>query len=311
MSSSSLSFSIAGVVFEFLVSDQWLTIAVEHLLRQHRLSEIPNSSVSPYVVIELVRGDFGEEKKPVCLREPEVKEKHWLWGVPDTVDQWLIESFYYRVLFPVLSRTFAALSIARLHSALLFDDITGVVLLLGDRGAGKSSVTAGWLAAGASIATDDVTLLRQGADELLCYGIHRELHIDPNLRIYLPELKGLGEAQEYLPGTNRLAYDWYTRFPKQSATSLLNPSHIIQSTVNPDKPSSARLLSESELADLVERSLAAESDNLLLPDEFQAFIRHTLGLACGWAITWGADIWEHKGKHLTFLQSQLGTGLTS
>ena len=303
---TALLFFIAGSVIKFSVSDEPLVHTIKHLLRYHTIYQTTVHNQKPAFVVELVYGKFGKKKKPICLKGPTSHVKRWIWGIPSDAGNWHPERFYYRILFPVLSRAFAVLHIARLHGALLFDESIGAILILGDRGAGKSSVTAAGLEEGALVSTDDVTLLVNCDGKLGCHGIHRELHVDPRLASYLPRLSGLRTAEEYLPGTGRVAYDWVLNFPEQCAGPLPAPNHIVQSSVRLDEHTQARQLTTPMLSQLVEKALTSEPDNALLPNDTQTFIHRTLESACGWEITWGPDIWECEGKHLTFLRNQFG-----
>lgn len=299
-----LLFLIARSVIKFSVSDKELAPTIEYLLRYHTCSQMDVHNLKTDAVIEFVCGDFGDKDNSICLKDFASHVKRWVWEIPGDAGTWAPERFYYRILFPALSQAFAVLHIARLHGALLFDESIGVVLLLGDRGTGKSSVTAAWLEEGASVSTDDVTLLVNWNGELGCYGVHRELHVDPSLARYLPRVVGLRESKEYLPGAGRVAYDWVSHFPQQCTRALPAPNHIVQSTVKLNEHTKARQLTKTMLIQLIKRSLASETDNAFLPSEVSVFIRRTLELARGWAITWGPDIWEREGKHLTFLQNQ-------
>src|SRR4029079_6364923 len=102
--------------------------------------------------------------------------------------------------FAVLARVLASLGVVRLHGALMAEARLGGVLLLGDRGAGTASTAARWVHEGGPVATDDTVLV--GPDGRF-HGLHRELHVDPDLTPRLPGLPGLAGSGEEPPRRRR------------------------------------------------------------------------------------------------------------
>lgn len=282
--------------FAFAVSDSGICGFLAHLFRYHARFADTDGEVQ----IELTRGDFGARKKPVLL---ECGAGFWRWGVPVDAHEWLSERFYYRVLHPVLFSVFPTRRILRLQGALLADECLGPVMLLGDRGHGKTTVTAGWLQGGGGVVTDKTILV---TGEPWSYGgIYRELHVDPILLPVLSGLPNLEEAEEYLPGRTRLKYDWIKNFPDRFTRYVGRPKHIIASSVAPSGKTTVRQLGRASIAEAVSDNLSLEQENLVLPRDTLDELISSLEEACGWEIVWGSDLLMHPGLHYDFLTNVL------
>jgi hypothetical protein len=282
-------YSIAGHRID-VVAPSGVTDAIAHLLRYHADAAAPAPSA-------LVRLDLADgEAAPACtLEHTDAGMRTSVWTIPAASSAWSPERVYYRALFAILARVLASLDVVRLHGALLAEERLGGVLLLGDRGAGKSSTSAAWVHEGGAVATDDTVLV--GADGRV-YGLHRELHVDPDLASRLPGLPGLSTAVEYLPGSHRLAYDWCADFPDRRAARVDPVAHVVASRVDAGASTTLRPLSDEELRDLIATAIEAEKENALISAAARDAAVTLLAGAHGWDATWGADVWTRPGKHI-------------
>lgn len=296
-------FSLGGRNVQFAVSNQEMVDTLRYLLRYHHLP----CGTHPDVCIQLVRQEspVSQGYSPICLSVPDAGQNQWVWSAPSYPQSWTADHFFYWVLSPLLSRIFATLQLARLHGALLFEQTIGTFLLLGQRGSGKSSTVASWLECGGGVVTDDTPLLRQTNKQLACYGLQRELHIDPFLFPFLSQLPELREAKPYLPGKQRVAYDWKRYFGSQSKEVVSFPQHIIACQVDGEKATSIEKLSPIELERLVQANIREDVFHILLSAETEASILEAVKQTRGWSVTWGKDIWSYPGKHRAFLLAHL------
>jgi hypothetical protein len=296
-----MRFELASRTLQFRFPDQEVAAMVQHLLRYHNAADS-----APQCVIQLVRGDFDMPRQVICLQKPDMNHSNeWIWGFATDLSGWTAEHFFYWVLSPLLSEVLAELQIARLHGAMLCDAQIGTVLFLGDRGAGKSSTVAAWLESGGTVLTDDTLMLRENTGQVACYGLRRELHVDPALSEVLRGLPALDTAKPYLPGKPRLAYDWVRYFPEQQVDTLPPPEHIIHTGVLAAEATTATALTAPALARLVTQYFEQEPTNALLAPKTRAVLLQSLQQANGWNVRWGADIWQQDGKHVGFLRRQL------
>ncbi len=298
-------FSLGGRNIQFSISDQEIANLFQHLLRHHSMPDISH----PDVRIRLVRQAFSTSQgyTPICLSSPSAEQDEWLWGVPSYPEDWTSEHFFYWIVSPLLSRVFATLQVVRLHGALLFDQTIGTLLFLGPRGAGKSSTVASWIECGGSMITDDTPLLKKELGEIYCYGLQRELHIDPSLAPFLPHLPELHEAREYLPGKQRVAYDWKRYFESQSKEVLAFPLHILSCQIKAEQPTSIEALSPDELEHLVQANIQEDQFHTFLSPRTVASVVEATKSARGWSVSWGKDIWRSTGKHRAFLLAHLSS----
>jgi hypothetical protein len=79
-----------------------------------------------------------------------------------------VEAFRTFLLGPVLSFAFARQGIEALHATVVVTG-SGAIAFLGDSGYGKSTLAASFLAAGDSLLTDDLLVLRESGDGLLAF----------------------------------------------------------------------------------------------------------------------------------------------
>jgi hypothetical protein len=77
------------------------------------------------------------------------------------------------------------------------------VLLPGDTGAGKSTLTVTLIRAGWDYLSDDALLLRAGPTGVEALAVPDEFHLDPALGERFPELAGLAEREPYSAGRRR------------------------------------------------------------------------------------------------------------
>jgi len=301
---SSMLYEIAGLFFAFHADCELVLRGIRHTLRHHIARD--SSGLRPTAaVLRLVSLPDGIWY--VCRRRLKQQGERWEWDIHKGSPEWSWERFYYRVLFRIMGDMLAKANVVRLHGALLYDEQVGAVLALGDRGAGKSSLAAGWLESGGLLTTDDTVLLRQSGSGLKAFGIHRELHVDPQLSHRLPGLVGLPGSPEYLPGSNRLAFDWVRYFPGRLVSCPPWPAHVLRSRVTTGATTSISPLSRSELSALVEDAVQAESSNRDVAESVAAGAKNRLEACAGWDVTWGPDIWEQPGKHLGWLRAAIGS----
>lgn len=292
---------VAGVELSLTTPGSGLVEVVRRLLRHHVTPGIDPAAVC----LHLVEGEFGEARKPVPLQAglvPAAARPTLVWGVPAAIGEWLDDHVYYRVLFPILADALARCGRLRLHAALLWDDEIGSVLALGDRGAGKSSLSAAWLQSGAKLATDDTVLVSCDGGRLALTGLHRDLHVDPALIPELGLLTGLKECQEYLPRSNRLSYDWVAARPRQRLEQAAEPVTVVVSSVEPQGRTTSVLLTRREARIALDRAAAGEAENQLLDDVTRSTVLARLKEQKVWKVTWGPDVWGRPGGHRGLLQ---------
>ncbi len=295
-------FSLADFTLHFAAEEPVLQSRIDYLLHNHGIAGAAFDT--PHGTVRLVVDEFRDEKEPV-LESAQSGPNEWVWRVSAESARWLVESFYYRVLSPILSKTMALLQVTRLHGALLHHDSVGSVLIVGGRCAGKSTAAAAWLASGGSICTDDTVFIRCQGGRILSSGLQRDLHIDPSNVLRLPELERLDRSEEYLPGTNRLSYDWCARFPHRRIRKLGAPEHILLSSFHGDAVTEFERLQDSVKGDAVEQIIRAEPENQSVCPGTLDIVRHQLRQASWWRVVWGEDVWT-QGRHFAVIQRRLG-----
>ena len=300
MKLSSAYWDLCGIDFRVQAPREVLSNLVKYTLRYH--STVKPGEDRRSASIEMIPGDF-DDRKTDCLRRPQSTDDDcWVWAIPRTSLKLGPERFYYFILLPIISQVLASMGLCRLHGALLYHEETGGVVVLGPRGAGKSTVAAGWLAGGGLVSTDDTIFVDGKAEEAGFYGLHREIHIDPHLAEVLPTLPGLRTAPEYLPGQGRVAFDWIAHFPDQRIDSTSCVSHVVRSSVGYAESTVARRLSGFELDQLIDSAIRGEAENTAVHDESQVRVREALGQAIGHDIRWGWDIWGSSNKHVGYFK---------
>lgn len=293
-------FSIADLNFLFLTDSRNILEKINYLLRNH-------VQISSGCIIEIeirVKDDMSLETYFTEIGE--TNKKKFKFCIPRNSEQWLTESFYYKSLTPILNNILGCNEVLRLHAALLYHSATGSILLFGDRGAGKTTTTSSWLNSGGNIATDDVTLVRKTNGNYRVFGLYRDLHIDPILISKLNQLNGLSESKEYLPGYNRLSYDWLLHFDERRITRTQRIRHVIFSSVNKKSLTKINKINIEEGLYMIINNNHLKEDNEKMSDETMGeMIERLLSHASFWEVSWGEDIWSYPKQHLGFLSTNL------
>ena len=278
--------------------DARLGETISHLLRYHS-SDRPRRAERQCEIVFELHPTLDERSSALVREDP--AHGVWEWHVDPSAPGWNANRFYYLVLFPAICRVFPRLGLGRLHAAAIMDEALGTVLVLGDRGAGKSTFAASALYTGAKIATDDTVLVRGNDLDRCILGVRRELHVDPAVCRRLPGLRGLENSTEYLPGARRLSYDWIRHYPSSCAGWLEAPRHVILSEVGGRLTTAVPLPARNWAMEL-KRLLVDEAENALLTPGAESAVRVALARSTAWRVSWAQDVWKKGGRHIGFLR---------
>lgn len=278
--------------------DGGIASSLRYLFRHHHFSDAEADAV---IVLRATRPP--EERVPMLASFSQERfVPSWHWEVPSGSGNWLAERLFYRIVHPVLFAALPKVGIARLQGALITDD-QQVVAVLGDRGHGKTTTAAGWIDGGGRLVTDK-TILVTPTQPWWFGGIYREMHLAPQSIEYLSKLPHLVEAEEYLPGRERLRYDWISHLGEQFVRYVSSPTIVIDSNVSDDSRTRAWRLTGPDAIDMVERHVALATENAELAHSAELVDR--LCTACVWRVEWGNDVLSSPAKHYGFIRD-LGT----
>ncbi len=304
VTSTNIRLAVGGVTIDIDCPHDFAS-AVNEVLGPHIISSLK----VPEAVILLRYGGTDEYRFPRLGQRNTPSRNQTVWLIPPGAPQWLPEHCFYWLILPTINACLALHNVVRVHAALLFHRLVGPILIVGRRGDGKSSAAAAWLDTGGCLGTDDTVYFNWASGNMQCFGLMRELHIDPDIRKHLPNLPGLATANDYLPGKHRLRYEWWSLFPSRVVRSCGPPRHILRSHVLEEEISTIKRLGTGRLREIVDEAIDGEPENAQVDRCVLQETKRQLSNAYGWEARWGADVWQMPQKHRGLLFQSLGAGL--
>lgn len=292
---------VAGRSLSFDFDDPWYAAALAHVLRDH-------ATAAPIPVADAtiqVRTDAQRHVKSGATMVARVGHT-WTFICAPRLPHWTPEHAYYWLLFPLLTHVLGSYGLLRLHGAMVWDEPADrAFVAVGPRGAGKSTLAATWLADGGHVLTDDTVFVDCTTRDAVWYGLRRDLHVDPELASHLAGLPGLEEAREYLPGQQRVAYDWVRWFPERVVRHTRADVHIILSHVAEGVRTRS---TRGTLTDVLPHVGAASTSR---QTQARAEFAARFAGSSVWLVAWGSDVWQRPERHRGYVRALAGAWRTS
>jgi hypothetical protein len=206
--------------------------------------------------------------------------------------------------------TFSLLELLRhrglfhLHAAGLARDGRGV-LLAGNTGAGKSTLTVSMVRAGWDFLSDDAVLLRSCPGAVEALSLPSEFHLDPALAERFPELALLNDRPGYGSGAKRAfrPVEVYERQPMASCV----PSLLVFPRIAPGATHAQALTPTQALTALIRSSALVLLDERVAAPHLDALKRLVSQCRCYW-LHHGPDALDDPTCIPELIEALLGSG---
>jgi hypothetical protein len=206
--------------------------------------------------------------------------------------------------------TFSLLELLRhrglfhLHAAGLARDGRGV-LLAGNTGAGKSTLTVSLVRAGWDFLSDDAVLLRTSPEGVEALSLPSEFHLDPTLAERFPELAPLADRQGYGSGEKR-AFRPVEIYERQPIAACV-PSLLLFPQIAPGATRAQTLTPTQALTALIRSSALVLLDERVAAPHLDALKRLVSQCRCYW-LYHGPDALEDPTCIPELIEALLGSG---
>ena len=240
-------FEICGYIYEFLCNNKKIHEYLLGLLENHRCTDVKNVDFSfvlqtdSYIDVKnITNGNCIWETKKVRVTTEDMRA-FYAWIDINKIRE--MESLYYHLFSPVIKKTLCYKGLFYLHGACLEINNKGIIFL-GERNAGKSTLSILELLEGNRFLTDDCIFLD---DFMKAKSIYRPIHIDPNMGEMLKISDRISVDDKYLSKEKEVNY-YPQKFHKEQLIQQLKVDAIVFLHLSKDKESNLVSMKPEQVA---------------------------------------------------------------
>ena len=306
-------YSIAGRVLSVQTSDEWSSETVSWLVDGWNLHLIENTSTTPDAVIRISSGiappqipagltKFDISDGGVCHTDAtasylDFHDSLVVMNASNDVNVWICEPLRLdpEVLARVLSQAFSAAwrrcGLFELHSgAVVPPQETDAMLIAGESGSGKSTITAKLAASGWSYLSDDTLLLTEDSSGIEVVALRQFFALTPTTVAALPIT-----ARSRVHGSGKERFAPHEFFPSQQIDSA-KPRVVLFPVITCESDSQLRELTASEtMSRLLKLCPWSCYDNVSAGNHLRVLGRLAQKVA-GFDILAGTDLLRDSGR---------------
>jgi len=270
-------FEICGYIYEFQCNNKKVYEYLLGLLGNHKCTYVKNVDFSFALQTDSYL-DVKNYTNENCIWETKkvrvyTEGMHTFYVCIDIEKIREMESLYYHFFFPVIKKTLCYKGLFYLHGACIEINNKGIIFL-GERNAGKSTLSILELLEGNRFLTDDCIFLD---DFMKAKSIYRPIHIDPNMGETLKISDKISPDDKYLSKENEVNY-YPQKFHKDQLIKHLKVDAIVFLHLSNDK--------ESNLVSMKPEQVAEEI-YLYSEDSNQDKLVEILKSVSVYSMTWG------------------------
>lgn len=199
-------FMICGYCYEYQCNHETIHNYILELLETHSIKNNFHVDFSVCIKKSFPEDDSLEHGQVLLFETKKVKTFHkkmesfQVWVDVEKINE--MESLYYHLLSPLITKTLCYKGLFYLHGACMEIHNKGIIFL-GIRNSGKSTLSIVNLLAGSRFLTDDCIFLD---DELVAQTLYRPIHIDPALGEVLNIQDRISSNDKYLSKEKEVNY---------------------------------------------------------------------------------------------------------